>query len=371
MRRFPATRLALFAGLAFLHAADASALTRIKDISSIVGVRENQLIGYGIVVGLAGTGDSMRNSPFTEQSLQAMLDRMGVNVVGASLRVRNVASVTVTANLPAFANVGSHIDVSIASIGDAVSLNGGTLLMTPLAGGDGQVYAVAQGPIAVSGFAVGGAATTVSQGVPTDGRIPNGAIVERQVPGALNDLGSLVIELNNPDYSTSTQVADAINTYSRNRFGKDVARERDSSTIVLERPAKMTATRFMAEIGELLVTPDTAARVIINERTGTVVIGQDVQISSVAVAHGNLTVKVSEKTAASQPLPLSNGTTALLPRTDVSTIQGDGHIAVVNGTSLEVLVDGLNKIGMKPTDIVAVLQAIKAAGALQAELVVQ
>jgi len=365
-------RLLLLAAFAGLFAGDAAALTRIKDVSSILGVRDNQLVGYGIVVGLQGTGDSMRNAPFTQQSLQAMLDRMGVNVVGVDLRVRNVASVMVTANLPPFANLGAHIDVEVSSVGDAVSLKGGTLLMTQLSGGDGQVYAVAQGPIAVSGFAAVGAAESVSQGVPTDGRIANGAVVEHQVPGALSQIGPLVIQLFNPDFSTAVEVADAVNQYARVRFGKDVARERDMGTIVLDKPDKITSARFLAEVGELEIAPDSPARVIINERSGTVVIGQDVRISNVAVAQGNLTVRITETPIASQPGPFSKtGDTAILPRTDVGATEQSGHIAIVKGTSLEVLVDGLNKIGLKPTDIVAVLQAIKAAGALQAELVVQ
>jgi flagellar P-ring protein precursor FlgI len=356
--------------LAALPAA-APAASRIKDISSILGLRDNQLVGYGLVIGLQGTGDSMRNAPFTEQSLQAMLDRMGVNVVGTSLRVRNVASVMVTANLPPFSNVGTRIDVDISSIGDAVSLKGGTLLMTPLAGGDGQVYAMAQGPLAVSGFAAAGAADIVSEGVPTGGHITNGALVERQVPGALSDLGPLVIELYNPDFMTAAKVADTVNAYATARFGRPVAHERDMRSIVLDRPPGVGSARFLAEVGELPITPDVAARVVINERTGTVVIGQDVQISTVAVTHGNLTVRVTEAPVAAQPAPFSLGKTVVLPRTGVTAAEQDGHIAVVGGASLQVVVDGLNKIGLKPTDIIAVLQAIKASGALQAELVVQ
>lgn len=361
----------LLAALFMLSGLEASAASRIKDISTVLGLRDNQLVGYGLVIGLQGTGDSMRNAPFTEQSLQAMLDRMGVNVVGASLRVRNVASVMITANLPPFANVGTRIDVDISSIGDAVSLKGGTLLMTPLSGGDGQVYAMAQGPLAVSGFTAAGAADLVSEGVPTGGHITNGAVVERQVPGALTDLGPLVIELYNPDFMTAAKIADAVNAYASVRYGRAVAHERDMRSIVLEKPATIDSARFLAEIGQLSVAPDVSARVVINERTGTVVIGQDVQISTVAVTHGNLTVRVTEAPVASQPTPFSQGKTVILPRTGVSASEQDGHIALVGGTILQGLVDGLNRIGLKPTDIIAVLQAIKAAGALQAELVVQ
>jgi flagellar P-ring protein precursor FlgI len=355
--------------LAGVCAGEASA-TRIKDITSLQGVRENQLIGYGLVIGLQGTGDSLRNAPFTEQALQSMLDRMGINVLDSSLRIRNVAGVMVTANLPAFAGTGSRIDVDIASIGDAASLKGGTLLMTPLTGADGKVYAVAQGPVSAAGFSAGGASATLSQGVPTGGRIPNGALVEREVPISLdNDL--MLIELANADYKTATNVADAINNYALARFGRLVARERDGRMIAISRPKEISPTRFLAEIGDLQVDPDVPARVVINERTGTVVIGQDVQISTVAMTHGTLTVRVTETADVSQPLPFSKGSTVVLPRTTIEATEPDAHIAYVGGASLQVLVDGLNRIGLKPTDIISILQAIKSAGALHAELIVQ
>jgi len=364
-------RLLLAGLLLVLWTAQGVALTRLKDITTVKGVRDNQLIGYGLVIGLQGTGDSMRNAPFTEQALQSMLDRLGVNVTDQSLRVRNVAGVMVTANLPPFGSAGSRMDVDISSIGDAVSLKGGTLLMTPLTGADGLVYAVAQGPVAVSGFAAAGAGASITQGVPTDGRIANGALIEREVGGSLEDLGALVLELYNPDFRTATHVADIINAYTSARFGRPLATERDMRSIVLQRPATITATRFLAELGDLLVNPDTPARVVINERTGTVVIGQDVQISTVAMTHGSLTVSITEAPLASQPAPFSRGETVVLPRTGLSADEPDAHIAVVGGASLQALVSGLNKIGLKPTDIIAVLQAIKTAGALQAELVTQ
>ena len=349
----------------------AGAATRIKDITSVEGVRDNQLIGYGLVIGLQGTGDSVRNSPFTEQSLQAMLDRMGVNVPDASLRVRNVAGVIVTANLPPFANSGSRIDVDISSIGDSTSLKGGTLLMTPLDGADGHVYAVAQGPVSTSGFTAAGAAASLTEGVSTAGRVPNGALVEQEVPATLNASNKLVIDLNNADFRTSTAVADAINAYALQRFGRAVAQEQDARSIALVRPSEISATRFLAEIGDLLVEPDVPARVVIDERSGTVVIGQDVQISTVAMTHGTLTVRVTESPTASQPLPFSNGTTQVLPSTTINANEPDAHIALIGGASLQSLVDGLNRIGLKPSDIISILQAIKTAGALQAELVIQ
>ena len=351
--------------------APAEAATRIKDISTVDGVRDNQLVGYGLVIGLQGTGDSLRNAPFTEQALQSMLDRLGVNVNGISLRVRNVAGVMVTANMAPFISSGSRMDVDISSIGDATSLMGGTLLMTPLNGPDGKVYAVAQGPVAVAGFSAGGAAATVTQGVPTGGRVPNGALVEREVGGRLDDVHPLVVDLYNPDFKTATEVSDAINAFAISQYGRPYARERDMRSIVVDRPPNISTTRWLAEIGDLLVNPDTPARVVISERTGTVVIGQDVQISTVALTHGALTVRVTEDPVASQPAPLSKGTTTVLPRTSVSASQDSGHIAVVGGTSLQALVGGLNKVGLKPSDIIAILQAIKSSGALQAELVVQ
>jgi flagellar P-ring protein precursor FlgI len=313
----------------------------------------------------------MRNAPFTQQALKSMLDRLGVDVSADALRVRNVAGVAVTAMLPPFASVGSPVDVTVSSLGDATSLKGGTLLMTPLAGGDGQVYAVAQGPIAVSGFTASGQGETLSQGVATDGRIPNGAIVERAVAGGMDDLNPLVLELFNPDFKTAAQVAEAVNTYSRQAFGSDVATARDMRSIVMTKPAVIGAVAFLASIGDLEVEPDVPARVVIDQSTGTVVIGQDVQISTVALTHGNLTVRITEMPQVSQPAPFSEGQTAVTPFTQVTAAEESGHLAVVGGTTLQGLVEGLNRIGLKPTDIIAILQAIKSAGALQAELIIQ
>ena len=364
-------RLLFLACAAALAVTPAGAATRIKDISSVQGVRQNQLIGYGLVIGLQGTGDTMRNSPFTENALQSMLDRMGTNVRSIPLRGRNVAAVTVTAELPPFVRPGSSIDINVASIGDATSLKGGTLLMTPLAGADGETYAVGQGSLAVAGTAAGGQAETLTQGVPTSGRIPNGAIVEREVRGAMEDLDVLTLVLTNPDFKTATQVADAVNAYTSREFGQRLAREVDLRSIAVRRPSKVTATRLLAALGDLLVTPDTAARVVVDQRTGTVVIGEDVQVSTVALTHGNLTVRVTELPQVSQPVPFSEGETVVTPATQVTATEPDGHLAVVGGTDLQTLVQGLNQIGLKPSDIIAILQAIKTAGALQAELIVQ
>jgi flagellar P-ring protein precursor FlgI len=287
------------------------------------------------------------------------------------LRTRNVAAVIVTADLPPFIGRGARIDISVSSLGDATSLMGGTLVMTPLTGPDGNVYAVGQGPVAVSGFSTSGAAESLTEGVPTTGRIPNGALIEREVGGRFADIGALVLELKNPDFTTAVRVADAINAYARSRYGEDAAREKDFRTIALDAPPDVGVPRFIAEIGELEIEPDTPARVVIDERTGTVVIGQNVQISTVAVTHGSLTVRITEAPNVSQPAPLSRGETVVVPQTFVDASQTGGQLAIVGGADLQRLVGALNQIGLKPTGIIAILQAIKTAGALQAELIIQ
>ncbi|HWB44669.1 MAG TPA: flagellar basal body P-ring protein FlgI [Hyphomicrobiaceae bacterium] len=354
-----------------LASVPAEAGTRIKDVVSVQGVRANQLFGYGLVIGLNGTGDTLRNSPFTAQSLQSMLDRMGINVRNANARTRNVAAVIVTAELPAFIGKGSRVDVTVSSLGDATSLQGGSLILTPLTGADNQIYAVAQGPLAVTGFSTSGKAETLTQGVPTTGRIPNGALVERDAPGRLSDQKVLVLELRNPDFNTAVQIADVVNRHMQARYGIKVARENDLRTVSLARPFFLTPARFLAEVGDLPVQPDAPARVVIDERTGTIVIGKDVQISTVAVAHGSITVRVTETPQVSQPAPFSGGQTTVVPESRVMADQNGGNLAIVRGTDLQMLVSGLNKIGLKPTGIIAILQAIKSAGALQADLVVQ
>jgi flagellar P-ring protein FlgI len=365
MRRF-----ALILILCLVHVS-ASAGVRIKDISSLQGVRENQLVGYGLVVGLLNSGDTLRNAQFTEQALQSMLDRMGINVRGSNLRTRNVAAVLVTAELPPFITPGARIDVTVSSLGDATSLLGGTLILTSLAGIDGQTYAIAQGQVAVSGFSAVGQAESITQNVPTTGRIANGALIERSVPGDLQETGPLVLELKNPDFNTATRVVDAINAYAMERYGMRVAAEKDQRSVSLAKPTRVATARFMAEIGELVVQPDTPARVVIDARSGTVVIGQDVQISTVGVTYGNLTVRITETPQVSQPAPFSRGRTVVVPRTEIDAEQQGGTIAIVRGANLRTLVAGLNQIGLKPTGIIAILQAIKTAGALQADLVVQ
>lgn len=374
------TRL-LLALFLVLSAASVQAAVRIKDIADIRGLRENQIVGYGLVIGLNGTGDTLRNAPFTEQSLQSMLDNMGINVRNdnnanstarpTTLRTRNVAAVMVTADLPPSIAPGERMDVTVSSLGDASSLLGGTLVMTPLRAADGTVYAVAQGAVTVAGYSVGGQAQNVSQGTPTAGRIPNGALIEREVQGSLHEMDFLVLELRNPDFVTATRILDAINRYAGGRYRAQIAFERDFRTIVLSKPRYVGPVRFLAEIGELTVEPDTPARVVINERTGTVVIGRDVRISTVAVTHGNLTVRVTEMPVVSQPNPFSQGQTVVVPQTMVEANEAGAQVAILSGVDLQRLVRGLNQIGLKPSGIIAILQAIKTAGALQADVIVQ
>lgn len=349
----------------------AVAEVRIKDIAAVQGVRDNQLVGYGVVVGLQGTGDSLRNAPFTEQALQSMLDRMGVNTRGGSLRTRNVAAVVVTADIPPFIGKGARLDVTVSSIGDAQSLAGGTLVMTTLQGGDGKTYAVAQGAIAGSGFSAAGQAESVSQGIPTVGRVPNGALVEREPPAPVSEHNELMLELRNPDFATAIRIVDAINGWSRARHHMESARERSMRTVALTKPAKLSAARFFAEIGDLLVEPDSPARVVIDARTGTVVIGQDVRISTVAVTHGSISLRITETPQVSQPAPLSGGKTVVTPQTSIEAREASGQVAVLGGASLRGLVRGLNQIGVKPSGIIAIIQAIKSSGALHADLVIQ
>ncbi|MBA2125951.1 flagellar biosynthesis protein FlgI [Hyphomicrobium methylovorum] len=360
--------------LLLLATSVATAATRIKDITDVRGIRINQLVGYGLVVGLNGTGDTLRNSPFTQQSVQAMLDRMGVNIRGSQYqpRTRNVAAVMVTADLPAFGRKGTRFDVTVSSLGDAKSLAGGSLVMTSLMGADQTIYAAAQGQITISGFLAKGAAETVTSGIPTRGRIPNGAIIEKDAPGGLDEGDPLELVLRNPDFATAVRVMDAINTYGEEHFGRKLAAAKDFQSISLRKPNGMSTPRLYAEIGELMVDPDQTARVVIDERTGTIVIGADVRISTVAVAHGSITVRVTEMPQVSQPAPFADrGETVVVPETYVDVTEAGGNVEIVRGTKLRELVTALNRMGLKPIGIIAILQAMKTAGALQAELVVQ
>jgi len=344
---------------------------RIKDIAQLQSARDNQLVGYGLVIGLQGTGDSLRNSPFTEQSIRAMLQNLGIATEGGQARAKNVAAVIVTANMPPFVQSGARIDINVSSMGDATSLQGGTLVMTPLKAADGEIYAVGQGSIIVSGFTAQGQAEQVTQGVPTAGRVPNGALVERAVAAEFEDDTVLTLQLRNPDFSTAIRIADAINDYTGQRFGMRVAAERDARTVSIKKPKGISAARFYAEIENLMVESDTPARVVVDSRTGTIVIGNQVRISRVAISHGTLTVRITEAPRVVQPEPFSRGVTAVEPNTAIEVNQPNARVALLDGPDLETLVSGLNRLGVKPDGIIAILQGIKSAGALQADLVVQ
>ncbi|HWA91638.1 MAG TPA: flagellar basal body P-ring protein FlgI [Rhizomicrobium sp.] len=349
-------------------AAPAIGYSRVKDLVDVDGIRDNMLVGYGLVVGLNGSGDSLKNAPFTQQTLQTMLERMGVNTRGETMQTKNTAAVMVTANLPAFAAQGTHIDVSVSALGDAKSLAGGTLLVTTLFGADGQIYALGQGPVAIGGFTASGEAGSVTRGVPTAGRIANGAIVEREIPFALASETNLRLSLHNPDLTTATRIAAAVNNY----IGSAVADVSDPSTVHLSVPSAYPrgVVGLLTDVEQIKVDPDQPAKVIIDEQSGVIVMGADVRVSTVAIAQGNLTIRVSETPEASQPGPFSAGTTQPLPRTQIQVDDSKGNkMAVLHeGVSLQNLVDGLNALGVGPRDIISILQAIKAAGALQADI---
>jgi flagellar P-ring protein FlgI len=310
----------------------------------------------------------LRNSQFTQQSLSAMLERMGVNVTGLQLQTRNTAAVVVTATLPAFSRQGSPVDVSVSSLGDAKSLVGGTLMVTPLMGADGEVYAVAQGPVVVGGFQAGGAAQSVKQGVQTSGRIPGGATVEREVQNSLDDLPTLRLALRSPDFTTANRIEQAINA----QLGAGAAVAEDLGTVDLRVPQAYAhrVTALLAQIERLQVKPDTPARVVIDEKSGTIVVGADVQLDPVAVTHGNLTVRVTETAQVSQPPPFSNGQTVVVPNTQVDVNDHvDRQLRVLpRSATLKDLVAGLNALGLGPRDLIQVLNALKASGALHADL---
>jgi flagellar P-ring protein FlgI len=361
-------RLLLALALA-LTPLNAYAFSRIKDLADIEGVRENMLIGYGLVAGLNGTGDTLQNSPFTRQALQTILERLGVNTRGANINTKDIAAVMVTANLPPFAAQGSKLDVTVSAMGDAKSLQGGTLLATPLLAADGEVYALAQGPLAVGGFSAQGQGGSVTRGVPTSGRISNGGTIEREVGFKLADTPSVRLSLRNPDFTTAQRVAQAINRF----IGEPAASASDPSTVHLVRPASYPGNivALLTEIEQLKVEPDLPAKVVIDEQSGVIVMGSDVRISTVAIAQGNLTIRVTETPQVSQAQPFSpQGQTVVVPRTDIEVEEETGRQLYVleSGVSLEILVNGLNALGVGPRDMISILQAIKAAGALQAEI---
>ena len=357
--------------LALTQLAPAHAQSRIKDIADFEGVRDNMLVGYGLVVGLNGTGDDLGDADFTRQSLVAMLERLGINVRAEieNIDSKNIAAVMVTASLPPFARQGARLDVSISAIGTSDSLQGGTLLVTPLVGADGEVYAVAQGNLAVGGFSAGGNAQTVVKGVPTSARIANGGIVEREIDFNLNSMQDMSVVLRNPDFTTARRVSDAINAY----LGEVAARPSDPGTVRLNIPERYNrdVVALLTDIEQLRVEPDQIARVVIDENTGTIVMGENVRINRVAIAQGNLTIRVTESQQVSQPSPFSQtGTTQTVNRTNVQVDEGkDNKLGIMDGgVSLQELVNGLNSLGVGPRDMITILQAIKTSGALQAEI---
>lgn len=347
---------------------NAFASSRIKDIADFEGVRENQLVGYGMVVGLNGTGDNIKSINFAKESLISMLDRIGINSRDGQLKSKNIAAVMVTANLPAFGRQGSRIDVMVSALGDAKNLQGGTLIATPLVGANGEVYAVAQGQVAVGGASARGSSQSVSKGVPTSGRIANGAIIENEVPFSLESLSNIRIALRNPDFTTARRVSDAINAY----LGTDTAKALDPATISLEVPDiyKNKIVDLMTKIEQLQVQPDQMAKVVIDESSGIVVIGKDVKINRLAIAQGNLTIKITDIPFVSQPLPFSDGTTitGVNSVVDINESVTTKLSVLDTGVNLQELVDGLNSLGVSPRDLISILQAIKASGALQADI---
>lgn len=362
---------ALFRGLLALSLVLAFTATtadaaRLKDMASVKGVRSNQIIGYGLVVGLRGTGDKA-GARFTTQSLRSLLSKMGIALDPAAIRIANVAAVMVTANLPAFARTGSEIDAVVSSIGDAQSLEGGMLLMTPLLGNDGEIYAIAQGPLAVGGFSVQGGGASVSQNHPTVGTLVGGATVEREIPFSLVGRQEFEISLHNPDFTTAQRTAARINE----AFAPGVAAARDSGTLDLRVPEafRNDVVGFLARVETLDVVPDKAARIILNERTGTIVMGDRVRVSTVAVSHGNLTVIVNRTNQVSQPAPFGQGETARVQNTEIEAFEEKSNLSVIEDTvTIGELVRALNAMGTTPTDLISIIQAIKASGALAADV---
>ena len=347
------------------------AQVQIRDLVQFDGVRGNDLVGYGLVVGLNGTGDGLRNAPFTEDIMANILERLGVNVVGEQFRPKNVAAVFVTAVLPPFARSGGQIDVSVSAIGDAKSLMGGTLIMTPLNAADGEIYAVAQGRIIAGGAVAEGDGAQVTQGVPTSGIIPAGARVEREIDFDFSQMRSVRLGLKSPDFTTAGRIEDAINT----EFGGLVSRMLDAGTVVVDIAATgaVSPAHALGAIEQIEVRPEIKARVVVDQSSGTIVIGQDVKISEVAVAQGNLTLRVQEEPLVVQPNPFSDGQSIVVPRTtaEIEEETTTGLAVMAESTTLSDVVAGLNALGVGPQDMIDILKSIKAAGALHAEFIVR
>jgi flagellar P-ring protein precursor FlgI len=363
-------RVALTALALILPAPGWSTPVRLKDLVEVDGVRGNELVGYGLVVGLNGTGDSLRNAPYTEEILANLLERLGVNIAGEAVRPRNVAAVFVTATLPPFARAGSRIDITVSAIGDARSLLGGTLIMTPLNGADGRIYAVAQGTVIAAGVSVAGAAAERTDGVPTVASIPGGARVEREIDFDFGAMTTVRLALRNPDFTTALRIEEAINA----SFGRAVAVMLDAGTVALNVSAMQSASpaHALSQVENITVTPATRARVVVDQRSGTIVMGADVRIGRVAVAQGGLTLRIDETPTVVQPNPFAPGETIVVPRTAVAIEDRPGQFAEVAGeTSLADVVSGLNALGVTPREMIDILKSISAAGALHADLVVR
>jgi flagellar P-ring protein precursor FlgI len=349
------------------HAPHLVRAARVKDITSIAGVRNNQLIGYGLVVGLNGTGDGS-NTEFTTQTISSMLRTLGITVDPNAIKVRNVAAIMATSTLPPFARAGSHVDVLVSSLGDAKSLHGGTLLLTPLRAPNGQIYAVAQGPVSIGGFAIGGrAGGGVQKNHPTVGHISGGGLIEREIPSDFDNKDHVRLTLHNPDFTTSFRLVQIINR----QVGEAAAHAIDSSTVEVRVPTEFrnNVVEFVSTLENMEVTPDSIAKIVLDERTGTVVIGENVRISTVAIAHGNLSIEIKEAQQVSQPAPLSEGQTVVTPDSNVQVSEEKSKLLLLpQAVTIRDLVRALNSIGVTPRDLIAIFQAIKAAGALQAEL---
>ncbi len=363
--------LALILSIMFSFAVPANSATpRLKDIVTFEGIRENLLVGYGLVVGLNGTGDKLNNSAFTEKSLQAFLDRLGVSTVNEQLKVKNVAAVTVTAKLPAFARSGSKIDITVSTMGDATSLQGGTLVATPLMGADGEMYAVAQGPVSISGFSAGNENASITKGVPTTGLIASGAIVEREVPFELDSLSDIKISLNNPDLATAKKIEAKINE----KLGDSYARAIDPGTVSLNIPLEYarSVASLLADVEQLVVTTDQTAKIVIDEASGTIVMNENVSIDTVALAQGNLVVTIRNTPVVSQPGALApeGSETVVTENTEIEVTEEKGNVAYLHQTAnLSELVTALNSLGVNAQDLISILQTIKHAGALNAEII--
>jgi flagellar P-ring protein precursor FlgI len=366
-KKHPIFRNIIIAALLLLCDATSPQAARIKDVASIQGMRDNQLFGYGLVVGLAGTGDGTQ-AKFTMLSIANMMERMGIiNVDPQQIKVKNAAGVIVTAQMPPFAKNGQKLDVVVSSIGDAKSLQGGTLLLTPLKGVDGKVYALAQGPLSIGGFSAGGQGGSVQKNHPTAGRISNGATVEREIPVNLNNREKIIVNFYHPDFTTISRAVEAIN----DELGFEAATGIDPETISVRIPQEYrdNAVSFIAAIENVRIDPDQKARIVLDERTGTVVMGSTVHISRVAIAHGNLSIRINENPEVSQPNALAGGQTAVTPNTDVNVKEGSGEMVILDGgATIGDLVSALNAIGVTPRDLIAILGSIKAAGALQADI---